>query len=193
MRQFLVVLLVLATVWPARAGEKTTVERLERLIADAHGKRDQDLAKKLGEMELSERLSSPRLVKIQAELPGEKSRMALLALADASAFLQLPANEIPADVRPDLGTQKLMLNRAAENLVAAIHKLPDFFARQTTTRFHDLKVSYPTPISVPVIVEHQAFQPLDSFSETVYYRDGKEVEEPTQKQQSDQTKPRTGL
>jgi len=51
-------------------------------------------------MELSERLSSPRLQKIQADLPGEKSRTALLVLADASAFLQLPAAEISTTPPP---------------------------------------------------------------------------------------------
>jgi hypothetical protein len=92
-----------------------------------------------------------------------------------------------------LPTQKLILNKAAENLVSAIRKLPDFFARQTTTRFHDLKVSYLSPGSAPVVVEHQAFQPLDSFTDTVYYRDGKEVEEPNQKQPKDKPWPRDGL
>jgi VWFA-related protein len=182
-----------AAIPPARPVEKVTVEQLEQTLAAAHGKRDQDLAKRLGGMELSERLSSPRLAKIQAGLPGEKSRMALLVLADASAFLQLPTAEIPATPPPDLPTQKLILSRAAENLVSAIHKLPDFFARQTTTRFHDLKVSYVYPGSAPVFVEHQAFQPLDSFSDTVSYRDGKEVEEPSENQTKIKPKPKDGL
>jgi hypothetical protein len=42
-------------------------------------------------------------------------------------------------------------------------------------------------------VEHQAFQPLDSFSETVSYRDGKEVEEPSENQTRIKPKPRDGL
>jgi len=42
-------------------------------------------------------------------------------------------------------------------------------------------------------VEHQAFQPLDSFSDTVSYRDGKEVEEPGEKQTKDKPKPKEGL
>jgi VWFA-related protein len=171
-----------AATLPARSAEKVTVEQLENVLAAAHGKKDQDLAKRLGGMELSERLSSPRLAKIEAGLPGEKSRMALLALADASVFLQLPVAEIPATAAPDADTQKLILSRAAENLVASIHKLPDFFAQETTNRFHDLKVSYMSSVSAPVIVEHQAFQPLDNTSDTVSYRNGQEVEEPAGKQ-----------
>ena len=168
-----------AAIPSGRPVEKVTVEQLEQTLAAAHGKKDQDLAKRLGGMELSERLSSPRLAKIQADLPGAKSRTALLVLADASAFLHLPAGEIPTTPPPDLATQKLILSKAAENLVSAIHKLPDFFARETTTRFHDLKVSYLSGSGF-IFVEHQAFQPLDSFSDTVSYRDGKEVDEPSE-------------
>jgi hypothetical protein len=175
-----------------RAG-RVTVEQLEQTIASAHAKKDQDLAKKLGGLQLSERLSSPALAKIQAELPGEKSRLALLALADASAFLQLPTAEVPATPPPDLFMQQLILSRAAENIESAIHKLPDFFARQTTTRFHDMKVSKSSAVSAPVVMEHQAFQPLDSFDGTVYYRDGKEVEEPNSNQQNDKPRAREGL
>jgi VWFA-related protein len=179
-------------VLPARA-RGVTVEQLVHTIAGAHAKKDQDLAKQLGALQLSERLSSPQLAKMRAGLPGEKSRLALLALADASAFLQLPAAEIPTTPQPDMPTQKLILNRAAENLVSAIHKLPDFFARQTTTRFHDLRISRLSNASAPLMAEHQAFQPLDSFGDTVYYRDGKEVEEPNQTKRKDNSPPRDGL
>jgi hypothetical protein len=185
--------LMLLTAARAIAAKLVTVEQLEHTVAGLHEKRDQDVAKQLGDMQLSERLSSPRLEKIQAVLPGEKSRLALLALADASAFLQLPAAEIPATPPPDLAAQKLILSRAAENLVSTIHKLPDFFTRQTTSRFHDLKVSYFSPGSAPVIVEHQAFQLLDSFSDTVFYRDGKEVEEPSGSQAKIKQRPKDGL
>jgi hypothetical protein len=41
---------------------------------------------------------------MEAELPGEKSRMALVVLADGSAFLQLPTAEIPVVGPPDLDT-----------------------------------------------------------------------------------------
>jgi hypothetical protein len=188
-----ILLLLLAAVLPACGARQITVEQLEQQLADAHGKRDPELAKWLGGLELSERLSSPRLAKIQSALPGEKSRMALLALADDSAFLQLPAAEIPATPPPEIAAQKMIVSKAAENLVSAIHKLPDFFARQTTTRFHDLKVSYLSPGSAPVVAEHRAFQILDSFTDTVFYRDGKEVDESNSKQQDEKPRAREGL
>src|SRR5438552_6550263 len=122
MRKFLFLFFLIAAVLPVRAAEKITVEQLEHTLAAAHGKKDQDLAKQLGGMELSERLSSSRLAKIPTILPGEKSRLALLALADASAFLQLPTLEIPATAPPDADTQKLILSKASAYLVASIHK-----------------------------------------------------------------------
>jgi hypothetical protein len=191
MRKLLFLLFLLATVLPVHAAEKITVEQLDHTLADAHGKRDQDLAKQLGGMRLSERLNSRRLAMMQADLPGKKSRLALLALADASAFLQLPAAEIPATAPPDADTQKLILSRAAEDLVASIHKLPDFFARKATTRFHDLKVSYVT--DEPIIREHQAFRLLDSFSSAVYYRDGQEVEETNERHPKIKPRPTNGM
>jgi VWFA-related protein len=172
---------------------EVTVEQLEHTLVDANAKRDQDLAKKLGGLQLSERLSSPRLAKLEAGLPGEKSRMALLALADASAFLQLPAAEMPATPPPDLATQNQILANAAENLAASIPKLPDFFAQQTTTRFHDMKVSHPAATKAPVVLEHQAFQPLDSYSDIIYYRSGAEAEEPNSNQTTVKSTSRNGL
>lgn len=180
MRKLLLLVFLVGSVLPLRAAKQVTVVQLEQTLAEAHGKKDQDLAKQLGGLELSERLSSTRLEKIKGGLPGEKSRLALLALADASAFLQLPAAEIPANAPPDADTQKLILSKAADEVKASLHRFPDFFARKTITRFHDLKISYPT--TEPVILEHQAFQFLDSSSDTVYYRDGKEVEEAGEKQ-----------
>jgi len=178
---------------PSRIAEKVTVEQLEQRLAAAHGKKDQDLAKRIAGMELAERLNSEKLAKIEAGLPGEKSRMALQVMADASAFLQLPFAEIPTTAAPDAHTQNVILSKAAENLMASIHKLPDFYARQTTYRFHDLKIVYLSPAATPNFYEHQAFRPLDNFSDTVYYRNDKEVEEPTQDQFGKKIRPKNGL
>jgi len=193
MRKSIFVLLLFSAVLSAGAAEHMTVEQLEHKLAAEHGKRDQDLADQLGGIELSERLNSTRLSMIQKEMPGEKSRTALLVLADASAFLPLPTAEIPDTAAPDANTSNLILSRAAEYLVASNHKLPDFFARQTTRRFHDLKVSRSSPASDVDIFEHQAFRPLDSYSDTVYYRNGKEVEETNEKQSGIKPRPRNGL
>ncbi len=182
-----------AAVLPVRDAEKITVEQLEDKLAAAHGKHDKDLAKQLGGMQLIERLNSQRLAKMQAGLPGEKSRQALLVLADASVFLHLPAAEIPATAEPDADAQKLILRKAGEYLAASIHKLPDFFAEKTTTRFHDLKVLELSEGAAPVVREHQPFQLLDSFSNGVSYRGGQEVDEANGKNQKTLPRPANGM
>lgn len=192
MRLFLLVVFLCASAFLASASRKITVPQLTQLLIDANRKHDKDLAKQLSGLELSERLGSDKLAKLQAGLPGRNSRMALLALADASVFLPLPAAEIPSTAPPDAESQSQILSRAADSLVAAVHKLPDFFARKTTTRFNDLKVSYLSPTE-PVIVEHQPFQYRDTFSDTVYYRDGHEVDETKEKEAKAKSRPRNGL
>lgn len=182
-----------AAILPARSAEKVTVEQLEHTLSAAHGKKDQDLAKRLGGMELRERLNSGKLAEIEAGLPGEKSRMALLAMADASAFLQLPAAEIPATAPPDVDTQRRILSKAADNVIASIQKFPDFFARETTNRFHDLKFTSFSSDAEPITLEHQPFQPLDTFTNTVYYRNGQEVVDTTEKPRQDKSIPSDGL
>ena len=175
---------------PLFAAESVTVEQLEQKLNTAHEKRDKDVAKQLSNLELTERLSSTKLAKLQAGLPGEKSRLALLVLGDASAFLPLPCAELLATPAPPADMQQQILSRASENLAAAIHKLPDFFARKTTTRFHDLKVSRLSS-GEPVIVENQPFQFIDADSVTVHYENGQEVEEAAEQQTSSTT--RNGL
>jgi len=182
-----------APILPPRPSEKVTVEQLENKLAALHGKKDQDLAKRLAGMELSERLNSAKLAEIEAGLPGEKSRMALLVMADASAFLQPPTAEISVTAPPDLDTERLILKKAAESIVASIQKFPDFVARETTSRFHDLKLTTFSTDAEPIIMERQPFQPLDSFSNTVYYRDGKEVVDAPEKVRQDKSIPRDGL
>jgi len=182
-----------AAIVPARRDEKVTVEQLEQRLAAAHGKKDPDVAKRLSGMELSERLNSEKLAKIKADLPGEKSRMAFLAMADASAFLQLPATEMPATAPPDIDTERLILKKAAENVKASIQKFPDFVARETTNRFHDLKLTTFSTDAEPIIMERQPFQPLDSFSNTVYYRNGQEVVDTPEKPSQDKSIPKDGL
>ena len=88
-----VLLLTFATL-PASAYEPATIAQLEQMLATARGKSDKALAKQLGDLELTERLSTSRLTKLQASAPGEKSRQALLVLSDVSAFHDLPAAEI---------------------------------------------------------------------------------------------------
>jgi len=93
--------------------DQVTVELLEKEVLGAHGKLDKDVAKRLGQLELTERLSAARFERLKAYLPGERSVQALLALADASAFLDPPAMDILPFGPPDFATQGQIMSRAA--------------------------------------------------------------------------------
>jgi len=175
MRKSALLLLLAALALPAPAASRVTVEQLQQAVAAAHGKPDKAVAQSLGNLELTERLSTARLERLKADLPGDQARLALLALADASAFLDLPAADVPPVAAPNSVTQGQIISRAADFVVATISKMPNFFATRTTTRFQDMKVSqlfYQT-----VFAFNQDFHLVDRLSATVYYRDGREVTE----------------
>ena len=72
-----------------------------------------------------------------------------------------------------MGTEGKIVSRAADFAVETVSKMPDFYAARTTTRFQDMKVTY--PVNEPVIVAHQGFHLLDKSYATVLFRDGHEV------------------
>jgi hypothetical protein len=170
---FMLSLAILAL--PALAADKVTVKQLEETLASSKSKSDKDLARRLADLELTERLGTPRFNQLQSSLPGEKSRAALVALADASAFLSPPAPEIVADAPPDRATQGQILSRAVDFVAATVTKMPDFLARRTTTRYQDLKAR--SVDTEPVIVTPGIYYLLGSDAVTIRFRNGKEEED----------------
>ena len=118
--------------------KRVTVQELEQMLGAVGEEHDGELAEQLAGLELSERLSSSQLSLWQDRLRGKKSRAALAAVADESAFLDPPALEIPLDPAPDLDAQRQMLSRTVKYLHEVIPKLPDFFATRTTTQYEQL-------------------------------------------------------
>jgi hypothetical protein len=115
--------------------KRATVQELEQMLGAAGEENDGELAKRLSGLELTERLSSSQLSVWKDRLRGNKSKAALVALADESAFLDPPAAEILSDPAPDLDTQRQMMSRTVNYLKEVIPKLPDFFAIRTTTEY----------------------------------------------------------
>ena len=176
------ILLAVAAIFALSAGAapnstKVTVQELQQALAasgDAHPA-DADLARQLLGMELTERLSAARLARLKAGLPGEKSQQALLALADASVFLDPPAAEIPPDPKPDMAAQHRMLVSVLNYVNTAVHQLPNFIATRDTTRFEDQplediqgRVGMTTLIHLPLHV-------VGRSNVLMTYRDGHEV------------------
>lgn len=158
------------------AGVKpVTVAQLEAILAKAPSRNDKELARMLAGVEVTERLSNAKFAAWKARLPGEKSRSALMALADAAAFLDLPAEENPDLPIPDLAAQRQMMARTIDYLKETIPKLPNFYAKRTTVRYEE-----PQSAVYGSRGAQDAPQPLlrkDAITETVLYRGGHETVE----------------
>src|ERR1700694_5728331 len=101
MPRLVLTVLIALVAMPALAVDRVTVAQLERELTGLKGKTDKEAAQRLGELELTERLSTVRMEKLQADGQGEKTRLALLALGDSSAFLGLPAVDTLALPAPE--------------------------------------------------------------------------------------------
>ena len=172
MRNLAVVFLV-GICLPAFAAEPVTVAQLEKTLAAAHGKSDASMAQRLSEMELAERLSSVKLAYWNANLRGDKARQALVALADASAFLDPPTAEIPLNAAPDPAAQQKMISLAADYVIKTMPRLPNLFATRETKQFQNHFAA--SDSGEPNINVDPRFHFVGSSSAVVQYSDGKEV------------------
>jgi hypothetical protein len=137
---------------------------LEKLLGAARGKSDAQIAALLQGVRLSERLSTPRLSQLEANLPRPEARQALIALADSSAFLDPPADEVPSLEKPDTVAQEKMLTLAANYVAQTIHRLPNLTAIRSTTSYHR------------ELGPRESWSAAGRFHALVFYRDGRETE-----------------
>jgi VWFA-related protein len=153
--------------------QRVTVEQLEQLLGKAQDRPDAEGSRQISALELTQRLSETKLAAWKTRMTGAKTKAALIALADASAFLAPPAEEIPATPPPGLAEQQLMLARTIHYLANTIPKLPNFFATRTTSRYEEppLKDGQTWKIAMGDRLLHFA----GSSSATLLYRDGDEV------------------
>jgi VWFA-related protein len=164
----------------AFGAKRVTVDQLERLVASKHGKSDGKVAQHLYDLELDERLSATKLANLEAALPGPESRRSLVALADQAAFLDPPAEDIPATAAPDLEAQRQMMARAVKYAANTMHQLPNLFATRDTIRFEDspaMQESLGDNAVSGTFIPYRPLHPVSRSSVTVQYRDGQEVEQ----------------
>lgn len=154
--------------------EKVTVAQLEELVHS-----QTDLLRKLENLELTERLSTPRLDALLSEIHGERERQALTADADLSFALAPPADEIANRPPPPVAEQRAILERTFEYLQNAIPKLPDFYALRNTVRFEEPPVLDNEIWKMPH--QDQTLHFGTSEHATVLYRNGTAVVEKKQK------------
>jgi VWFA-related protein len=151
--------------------QKVTVAELEELV---HSRTD--LMRKLENLELTERLSTPRLDTLLSVIHGERERQALTADADLSLALAPPADEIVnRRPHPPVEEQRAILQRSFDYLQNAIPKLPDFYALRNTVRFEETPERDNETWKMPLQDETLHFATGEHA--TVLYRNGHEVVE----------------
>jgi VWFA-related protein len=154
--------------------EKVTVAQLEELV-----RAQTDLQRKLANLELTERLSTPRLDGLLSVIHSERERQALTADADLSLALAPPADEIVNRSPPPVEEQRAILRRTFDYLKNAIPKLPDFYALRNTVRFEEPAERDNDIWKMPH--QDQTLRFATSEHATVRYRNGHEVDEKKQK------------
>lgn len=140
MRWLLISLLLACIALPARAAKRITVVQLEQTITAerAAHKSDLELARKINTIELSERLTESALARLNPQFASDSPAwLALLLLADRSAFLDPPAADLPANPPPDAAAQEHLLQVAQRFAIETLPRLPNLLATRITYSFDD--------------------------------------------------------
>jgi hypothetical protein len=158
-----------------------TVAQLEQFLAAHSGAWDKSLARQVAAMKLTERLSDAEGARLEKMLPGKRSRLALMAVADESAFLDPPPSEIP-NLPPLSGAeQATLISKTVAYATQVMHQLPNFFANRTTVWFVGTPTAI-TPALHKALFEANVRQPnsddrlatTGTTRATVFYRNGRE-------------------
>jgi hypothetical protein len=174
-------LLFIAIAFPAFAADPpsrqpVTISQLQQIVSTAHVA-DHDLAHRLSDLELTQRLNAEERAHLAAALPGEQSRVALTVLADLSQFVDPPASEIVPTSPPDAATRVQIFNRAVNFVQSTMHSMPNFYATRETSRFESRRRLRATGKSIQI--QDAPFRSTDHARVTVLYRDGTESVEQT--------------
>lgn len=171
-RKWILLASICALILPWCRAERVTVAQLEQFLASSQNLSDADLAEKLSDLQLTERLAPARLDHWRTTLTSAKAQRALLGLAGRAAFLDLPASEIPSTSAPDLPEQRRILGLAANYVSKAIPQLPHFYADRSIVHFEG------EPGGLSGLNEGSLLRPVRLSRTTIEYRDGREIAQP---------------
>jgi hypothetical protein len=133
-------MLLAAMALPAAARKRESVAELERGLSAAIAARkpDAEIARQIGNVELSEQLTEPTLEGLKGQLAfGPESALALQLLADRSAFQDPPSSELLNEPAPDAAGQEAMLAAARSYVAQTLPRLPNLLATRTINRYDD--------------------------------------------------------
>jgi hypothetical protein len=179
MRWIAISLLLASSALSCLAVKPVTAQQLEQMLAASHNASDAQVAAQLSDLTLIERLSPAAHLRCEADLAGPRARQAFMVLTDMSAFLELPAAEIPSLAQPDPEAQRKMIALTVDYASKTIHQLPNFYATRVTTTFQDnpsfddSKKSNPRAIPDLILVS-KTLHLVGRYSAAVLYRKGRE-------------------
>ncbi|MFZ1015444.1 MAG: VWA domain-containing protein [Terracidiphilus sp.] len=192
MRRLILFGLLAALALPAAAARRVSVTQLDAILAsdEAVHRTDLEVAQQIGDLAMTERLTGRALGRFAAvHRLGPHTALALQLLADQSAFLDPPQNELPATAVPDAAEQQRILEAARAYSIVTWGRLPNFFVTRVTRRFDDnlhalAKGDWPIDLKL---------QPAGSSSREVAFRDGREVDDSGQGAEAKKASPEIGL
>jgi hypothetical protein len=157
-----------------------TLAELENTLTENRASGDVKLASILSGFSLTERADGMNLKRWNAAFPGSRTRQALQALADGSAFLPLAADEVPAAVAPSVAEQRRIIAAVGNYLSKTLPTLPNLRATRRTTYLED-RPPRDLPLGTdPKLEDLIRNRPMHVVSESklqVAYVEGREVTE----------------
>jgi len=149
-------------------GARLNVADFEEMLSRA--KTDQipgdQLVRTLSAIQLTEKLSSAALERLEAEYSSPVIRPALIAVADASALLAPPASDIPMTPAPDAADQASLLSRAMGFARKSASQMANLAVIRETIRFEDTPAAGKRP--------YQPLQKVGNSTISIVFRNGHE-------------------
>jgi len=172
----LVVLAILAaTSSLAMADRAVTIAQLRQALVTAQTRheRDEAVVQQLSDTRLIARLTGADLAQLVALSPGPETTQAIHAIADASAFLEPPQDQVPSTSAPDMASQKAIIGRTIDYVAHTLPALPNFMATRVTEEYLDSLRG----VQLNVASRGQLF-PIANYRDPIAFRDGKESDQP---------------
>lgn len=154
---------------------QVSLEQLTNAAVDLSRDSDAGAAQHLAALDLTERIDISHLSKLLAMMPGEKSRTALMLVADKAAFLGSPSSAIGDDPTPDAGATRAMLVKVVNYVNTTNRQLPNLMAERTTTGFEDRPSEDALEATGVVSYSYLPLHWMGRSTVPVTYRDRKEV------------------
>jgi len=170
---------------PENVTSPMTIAEFEILLEANRKLSDEKLSQLISGVTLTERATLSRLERWKTAYAGHETQRALIALADASAFLQLPAMDVDVSPTPALAEQRRIIVAVGAYMGKVIPNLPNFLAIRNTTYYEDWPsfVDWPTDVAGPqrpddpARLRNRPFYSTGDLKAPIAYRDGQEVQE----------------